>query len=284
MQAIHLARKLTVQLRRVRGTHPLVDAVRRRFYAHGVREVADFDGDLRIALDLREHMASQIFWFGYYNRDVVRWLRRLLPAGGVFFDVGANIGEITLVAAKRVGTSGAVYAFEPMAAIHAKLAANVAANGFSQVRLVASGVSDRPGTQAIYASTGLYCDGSEHEGLGTLYATAERGRLSAEIDLTTIDAVVGREGLTRLDGIKLDIEGAELPAIRGAAESLRRFRPWLIVEIGTETCEAAGYEPADLLAALPGYRFSRIERHRLVPITAADLGSWQNVLCTPADG
>lgn len=282
MDSIDLLRKVTVGLRRLPGTHPLADAVRRHHYGAGVREVVDFDRDQRMALDLGEHMASQIFWFGSYSRDVLRVVAERLRPGHVFFDVGANIGEVTLAAAKRVGPAGAVYSFEPMEEIHRKLAAHVAANGHANVRRMSCGVSDRAGRSAIYAGSARYPDGSQHDGLGTLFAAEGRGRLVSEVELTTVDEVVRREGLGRLDGIKLDIEGAELAAIRGAADSLERFRPWLVVEVGRDTCRAAGYEPADVLAALPGYRFFRLARGRDVPVAAADLGPWQNVLCVPS--
>jgi hypothetical protein len=56
----------------------------------------------------------------------------------------------------------------------------------------------------------------------------------------------------------------------------------LIIEIGSNTCEAAGYAPGDIFDALPGYRFGRIERGgNLVPIGKADLLDWQNVMCMP---
>ena len=228
-------------------------------------------------------MGSQIFWFGYYSRDVVHCLDALLGPGQVFVDGGANIGEITLVAAKRVGPEGRVIAFEPMGSIRERLAANVDANRFAQVEIVGKGLSDAPGRRPIFVSGSDYEDGSSHSGLGTIYASQQRSAVASEIELTTLDAIMRDRDLERLDGIKLDIEGAELAAIRGAAELLRRFRPWLVVEIGRGTCNAAGYEPADILAALPGYEFARIGRKgRLDPIASGDLDDWQNVLCRPA--
>ncbi len=281
MSSIHIARKAAVSLRRIRGSYPLLNLVRERNYDRGIVEVADYDDDLKMSLDLSDHMASQIFWFGYYSRDVVSLIKSRLAPGDVFIDGGANIGEITLAAAKRVGAAGKVLSFEPVDAIRSKLARNVAVNNMDgMVRILAQGLSDAPGSLPIYGKAEQYLDGSQHSGLGTLYASSERAQKIATIELTTIDMTMNKLGLDRLAGIKLDIEGAELAALRGAAETLKRFRPWLIVEIGSNTCEAAGYAPGDILDALPGYRFARIERGgKLVPIGKTDLLDWQNVMC-----
>jgi hypothetical protein len=89
--------------------------LRRLFrHAHGTARIHDFDGDLTIDLSLSEHMQRRLFWMGYYNREIVALLDRIVRPRMVFIDVGANIGEITLVAAKRVGTSGRVISFEPL--------------------------------------------------------------------------------------------------------------------------------------------------------------------------
>lgn len=284
MTVLQSARAASVNIRKLRGTHPLIDSLRRMSYRFGNVEVFDFDGDLSMTLDLSEHMAGQIFWFGYYSRDIVAILKRHLKPGDVFIDGGANIGELTLVAAKCVGPTGKVVSFEPVETIHEKLARHVSRNGFDGiVTLQQMGLSDRTGEDTIYAATSIYDDGSAHTGLGTIYPTAERGAPIGTIDLTTLDVIAADMRLARLAGIKLDIEGAELGALKGAREVLARFKPWLIVEIGRETCRAAGYEPDEVLAAMPGYSFARIERHgRLIPIAAGDLQDWQNVMCLPS--
>jgi len=62
-------------------------------------------------------MQSQIFWYGYYSRDIVMTMGRILTPGMVVFDVGANIGEISLYAARRVGSEGVCIALMHMRAV-----------------------------------------------------------------------------------------------------------------------------------------------------------------------
>jgi len=89
----------------------------RKAFAGADRKITidDFDGSLTIDLRLNEHLQSQIFWYGYYSRDIVMTMDRILTPGMVVFDVGANIGEISLCAARRVGSEGGVYSFDAYA-------------------------------------------------------------------------------------------------------------------------------------------------------------------------
>lgn len=236
-------------------------------------------------LSLSERMQSQIFWYGYCSRDICITLKRLLAPGMVMVDAGANVGEITMVSAKMVGPSGRVYAFEPVGAIADQLQGNLDLNALSNVSVIRLGLSDREGSGSMFRSEGRFRDGSVHRGLATLYATADRAKVEEDVRLTTLDRYVERAGLSRLDLVKLDIEGAELPALIGAEATLRRFEPYLIIEVQEATSRAAGYEADEILGFLEplGYRFEIIGRKgRLRRVTQGELGEFQNVLCSPA--
>src|SRR5690606_18094348 len=125
-----------------------------------------------------------------------------------------------------------------------------------------------------------YADGTHHDGLGTLFKSGARARQAGTIRLTTLDGMLSSAPVHL---IKLDIEGAELPALQGARELLARPAPGIVIEIGCDTCRAAGYEMEDIFAFLEpfGYVFQRIGRKgALQRIGAADLGRFQNVYCT----
>ena len=282
---LYTLRRLSVFLRRFPGTHPIADTLRKAYYGGGTVEIDDFDGNVRMAVDLGEHMGSQIFWFGYYARDVLFALRDKIHPGMVFLDLGANIGEVSLFAAKRVGPCGRVISFEPVDDLADKFAGNVAKNGFKQVLLLRAGVADKEGEAVIFIQPSRFRDGSEHRGLGTIYQSDIRSASTQTIPLTTVDKVVDDLRPPRVDIMKIDIEGAELAALHGAEKTLRRFKPSIAIEIGVETCRQAGYEPEDIFDYLTpfGYRFFRIGRRgRLSPVGARDLGDWQDVLCLPA--
>lgn len=248
--------------------------------------ISDFDDDLAVDLRLSEHMQRRIFWLGYYNLLLVPFLKTFLRPGMTFIDVGANIGEISLVAAKLVGRSGRVIAFEPIDRIADELQMNVRRNQLGQISIVRVGLSDTHGQRLpIYSSSGQGNLADKNDGLGSLYGAATGASPLQVIDITTLDTWIDEHPVDRVDMIKIDIEGAELPCLQGARRTLQRFKPVLIVEIQDTTAMTAGYRATDILDLLSGfgYSFYRFEAHGPVPFSKrADLRAHQNILCTVA--
>ena len=159
----------------------------------------------------------------FHASDSIRWARidglndLIVRPGDVVFDCGAHIGESTRAAL----TFGArlVVAFEPssdnVAALKNNLAAEIAAG---RVIVIEKGVHDHVGTLTF----------ARHVP-GSRSGSFEDDAAGESLPITTIDEVVRELGLTDVDFIKMDIEGAEVPALRGAAETIRRFAPRLAV-------------------------------------------------------
>lgn len=262
-------------------------ALRRLFrYASAKITVDDFDGDLCLTLDLSEHMQRRIFWMGRYSEDIGCLLDSMLEPGMTVLDVGANIGEISLLCAKRVGPQGRVFSFEPIDGIADELSAHVHMNGLEQVFIERCALGDvERSAVPIYLSCGQDVNDG-HSGLGSLYG-GERGETPLQrIEVTTLDRWVSTKSeIQRIDLIKIDIEGAELACLRGAVESLKRFRPRIIVEVQDFTAQKAGYRATDILDFLASldYEFNRIEKGGALRSLDRDgLGDFQNVLCTPS--
>ncbi|HYG04846.1 MAG TPA: FkbM family methyltransferase [Stenotrophomonas sp.] len=236
-----------------------------------------------MTLDLAEHMQRRIFWMGYYNLRLVPLFDRLLKPGMVVADVGANIGEVSLLAANRVGAGGRVIAFEPAPDIADALEAHVRGNALEEVISVCrQGLADVAGVLPLYGSCGQGSAQDPNRGLGSLHGNPDSDPLIALVEVTTLDAVVKALQLPRLDLLKVDIEGGELPCLRGALDTIERFRPVVVVEVHAHSAGAAGCQGRDILDLLTplGYRFHRLEkRGRLVPISAEQLGAYQDVVC-----
>lgn len=270
------------------GTSPgMVQRLLRRTFrmARSRQTIADFDGNLRIELDLAEHMQRRIFWMGYYNVHLVALLDRLLKPGMVVVDVGANIGEVSLVCANRVGRSGRVIAFEPVASIADELQFNIDRNQLNPVVDVQRlGLGDVAGRFSMYGSCGQFGSDESNRGLGSLHGDPLKDPILGEVDVATLDEVLERLGVDRLDILKVDIEGGELACLKGGLESLQRFRPIVIVEVQEHSARTAGHRGRDILELLRplGYDFYRLEaRGALVPLSAEALGPYQDVVCIP---
>ncbi len=255
----------------------------RRLFAHARAkvEINDFDGTLRMQLDLSEHMQRRIFWMGNYSQDVVKTIKLLLQPGMHFIDIGANVGEITLTAGKIVGSSGSVIAFEPVDAIAEKLEQHLHWNCMPWCRVERLALSDHGGEAEIFASTGNNGTKDKHEGLASLHNIEQGGRPIQRVRLSTLDAYLGGEPSMHVDGIKIDIEGAELECLRGAETTLRAYQPWLIVEVQAQTSAAAGYDQGRILELLSGlgYQFYDTGAQTLRSVSSERLTALQNVLC-----
>jgi len=214
---------------------------------------------IRLRAGGRRSGAAGIYLQREYYEPLLEHGWRLLPEGGVALDGGANRGIYACAFAARVGPGGQVLAFEPEPGARAELLANLALNGFSHVTVGEAALSDAPGEVALDVS-----GGSVRASIAWDLGHGEMLSVKA----TTIDRAVAEAGLARLDLVKLDIEGAEPQALRGARETLARLRPVLAVEI---VGRADFEEIAGFLAGF-GYAPWRFgDDGTLAPMTAADL-------------
>jgi len=151
---------------------------------------------------------------------------------------------------------------------------------------VRAGLSDVPAESVpVYASCGQDDPDDENGGLGTLFGGNKGAPELQRIPITTLDIWMNAHQIDRVDLIKIDIEGAELPCLKGGERTLRQFRPVLIVEIQDTTAITAGYQASDILNFLSGlgYTFETIRRGgHLTELNVENLQSFQNVLCIPS--
>jgi FkbM family methyltransferase len=187
--------------------------------------------------------------------------QREIRPGDVVLDIGANIGYYTLQFARLVGPLGKVIAFEPDVKNFALLERSVRENGFTNIELVNAAVSDTCGRAALHHSP-------SNPGDHRLYHTGE-DRTTTDVAVTTIDAFF-RNRDRRVDFIKIDIQGGEPRALKGA-QGMIAANPFLklICEFWPAGLKTAGFDPQDLLAELRRLGFCVMEiddeRGRLLP-------------------
>ena len=141
--------------------------------------------------------------------------------GDTVLDVGSNIGTTTLFFSEYVGRNGQIIAIEPVT--HNVIRKNLRANNIPNVTVVPYAVADHPYVAEICVSD--YCLNSSM----IPQAPANYHTFSQTVEVTTLDRLMNTLPLTRVDFIKIDIEGAEESAILGAQELVRVYRPkWSI--------------------------------------------------------
>ena len=200
----------------------LYEAYLRAFHGEGRLETI-CAGQLR-GMKLRRFMHSfdQHYLDGSYEVELQDAFISMISPGDVVYDVGANVGYMTLLASKLVGPTGRVVAFEPGAKTAAQLRAQLVANGLQNVEVEECAICDEVGTSQ-FAADGFSV-------MAHLSDTASGGTVI--VRTSTLDEFV--KGRQVPDLIKIDIEGAELLALAGARRLLATKRPALIVELHSE--------------------------------------------------
>lgn len=155
-----------------------------------------------------------------------------LQPGDVVIDIGAHIGCFAVPAARAVGPTGHVYACEAIPETSVALRRTIAANGLENVTVVNRGLGSEAGEATFTVSGGS----SAHCDLGG------KSPVRATVRMSTLEALVGEWGIERVDCVKVDVEGWEAEVLRGAAETIRKYRPVL---------EVAAYHKPDDLQVLP---------------------------------
>lgn len=188
-----------------------------------------------------------------WEPEVWASLREGLVEGSVAIDVGAHIGVDTLKLARVVGTSGRVMAVEPNPITLIDLRANIHASRAANVIVVPVALSDSEGELTLFDSRGTGNSGSS----SLSAANAGGSGASYTVRARTLDDVVAEVGLARIDVIKADVEGAELLVLRGAATTLARFHPKLVLEVVPRQLASMGASVEVLESFLAQHGYTR---------------------------
>ena len=198
--------------------------------------------------------ASLIYYQGFSELQTADFVMQFLKPGMTFVDVGAHIGEYTLLAAKLVGTSGKVHAFEPQTSLFPLLNKNIEINEIEHVNLNQSALSDRVGEIEFEIF-----DEPSVSSIRKPKTTTENGKDSkiVSVPTTSLDCYCDSLG-QKVNLIKVDVEGAEKLVFEGA-KSLMELPPseaptW-IFEYAPTAYSMFNYRTQDLLDLLKQYGY-----------------------------
>lgn len=212
--------------------------------------------NLIVVCDIRESIQRILYFFGYYEGPETFFTMNLLKRGDRVIDAGANIGYYSLVAANCVGGEGRVYSFEPIPVNYMRLKKHITLNHLEQVVTVNNmGLWDENKELQFSQSQ------DKHDNFGTFSAgIKEQVAQTFACPVVRLDDYVKQNQIARVDFIKMDVEGAELLALKGAIQTIRRDRPTVLLEICRYTCERFGYQADDIWELLRplGYRMHLI--------------------------
>jgi FkbM family methyltransferase len=221
------------------------------------------DLNYRIAVDTRlgNGMKIRVVWTdvigysialdGYYDLPIVRVIQELLKPGMTFVDVGAHVGQYSLLASGLVGREGAVHSFEPEPATFALLQHNVLINGLRNVHPVRCALAESSKEVELYVAR------PDNIGQTSLRQPDNFSGVQVKVQCRTLDDYAEGHGLGRINLIKIDVEGAELDVLLGARWILSRNpKPHIIIEFWEKFLQAYGSSCAQVAEFLEGSGYS----------------------------
>jgi FkbM family methyltransferase len=212
----------------------------------------------------------------------MRFVERLLRPGMTVIDAGAHHGLYTLLASKRVGGNGKVMAIEPSPRERERLEKHLRLNRCSNTELVTCALGEDPEESDLYLMEG------DQDWCNSLRPPAVDGPVRrVRVTVRRLDDVLAGSGVSNVDFMKLDVEGAELSVLRGAMKLLEgESRPAILAEVQDARTEAWGYAAREILQFLVrmDYRWFVIAaKGALLPISCEQECYDANLVALPVE-
>jgi FkbM family methyltransferase len=202
-------------------------------------------GATRIEADLTTPLGLKIYRYGHWD-EVQKYIDAVLFPGDIFIDGGANIGMMTIIGAHRVGPTGHVIALEPAELTRKVLEHNVAVGNHANVTVLPWALGEREEDRPFVVmsdNAGLSSFSPEHPEQGTVTTVSVR----------TLDQIIESVDASKIRLIKLDLEGGEVAALRGARRVLEESRAEFIVEVEPQHLGRQGADTDELYALFEQY-------------------------------
>lgn len=222
-----------------------------------------------------------VYYLSCYEVNETKWLRERVKSDWVFFDVGANFGYYSMLVSQLSHKQARVYSFEPFGRNYAQLNHNKALNNFERLHTFKLALSNATGEIAFRAPQ---LSNMGHGKIDIREEGEHRGEGSEKVQTTTLDNFVRAQSVQKIDFIKVDIEGAEMLFLEGAAETLREFRPIMMMEFNPESLEEFGTSADALLRKLKDldYKTFRVRANRLEAFEdMKGIEDYCNLICVP---
>ncbi|MBK9130714.1 MAG: FkbM family methyltransferase [Gammaproteobacteria bacterium] len=201
--------------------------------------------NLRYELDLGETIDIALY-LDRFEPEVVSAIKRYTMPGMTVLDIGANIGAHTILFGDLVGRSGAVYAFEPTDFGYNKLIKNIHLNPNMNISAF----------KLALASTNQFS--KEITFRSSWRTDGKRNDVSSKTDFRRLDNWISEQEISRVDLVKIDVDGNEYSVLTGGETTISNYRPVFLMEAVSRHFESDDQNPF-LLLRNHGYMFSEIK-------------------------
>lgn len=223
-------------------------------------------------------MPDDPFWFRLellthrHEMETIAHLDQLAQPGMTMLDIGAHVGYYSCRYAKKVGANGRIFSFEPHPRTFATLKHNVAK--LPQVTAVQLALAEQEGTAELHDYLMMSASGSLHydESMAALQkAQTQANDIAPRIGqtfaaqtftvrTTPVDTFLSAHGISQVDLVKMDIEGAEIGALRGMQQTIANSPNLvLVMEYNPQALKAFGHDPVGALQEVQSFGFTKME-------------------------
>lgn len=219
-----------------------------------------------------------------FTRDIIekRLIKMLFPRNGTFIDIGANYGVFSLHAASCGGDNSKVYIFEPQPRLVEALKRSKAINRFNSITIFDTALSNKEGNMDFYIPNS--------SGSGSLfkdYVVDHSRYKKIMVKMSTLDKVLEKKKISRIDLIKMDAEGGEYNVIQGAQKILTTYQPFILFEMDPFAQKSAGNEQENIYQILESFGYQNfycaIDIFHGVKREVRNVDKLTNVLAVPKD-
>jgi len=225
--------------------------------------------------NLEDPIEKHIYYQGYFEWKETQFVRKCLDEGDIVFDVGANIGWYTLLAASLVKNTGKVFAFEPLPESRRRLNENCLLNKLENVEIFGFAVGKAHGEALIYSGP------PKDVGGASLFRGDSETYDQHTVQVRPLDEVIEQHKIRRAKLCKIDIEGSEIDALEGMKGALKnKVFKFILIEINAVALERAGYRPEDLVSRIrtAGYSIRNIQCPQ-IDVSVTGVEPFGNYVC-----
>lgn len=225
-------------------------------------------------LNPTEHIQQQLFWYGHYEKELGELLKKVVRPGDVFLDLGANIGYFSLLVAIN-SPSANIISFEPVKDLFQNMNDNISLNNIKNISTINAAAGEINEEKDLFIST------PDNSGMSSFHQPENYSGKKESVKVVSIDEWFKTSALSKIDIIKLDIEGSELAALKGMKEVLQKQKPILIVEVNPETLLMFNLKPSDLYDYLNQLNFEGflvLENDSFARLSQCEINQTTNVL------
>ncbi len=212
----------------------------------GVIKKANYFG-ASFNLHIDDWIQENIYFVSDYEHAELVFIKNQLKSGDVFVDIGANIGVHSLIASQILSEQGKVISFEASKKNYMRLQEHIQLNHAQNIEAHHVAIADSEKEITLY-----YNEAEANKGMISAYGQNEAHKES--IQAVTLDSVLG---VTKIDFIKIDIEGGEYDALKGMKQILQTQNPVLLIELEEDIIAKTDYKEEDIINYLAQFGYQR---------------------------